>query len=60
LIAQENANLAGALIAEPQLGKPRHPTGAFVDFDEARRWLQEIHNHIAQDNPDTAYRVVTE
>ena len=25
---------------------------------EARRWLQEIYDYIAQDNPDAAYRTV--
>ena len=28
--------------------------------DEARRWLQEIYDFIARDNPDRAYRVVSE
>ena len=28
--------------------------------DEARRWLQEIYDYIATDNPDAAYRTVTE
>jgi plasmid stabilization system protein ParE len=26
--------------------------------NEARHWLQEIHEYIARDNPDAAYRVV--
>jgi plasmid stabilization system protein ParE len=28
--------------------------------DEARRWLQEIYDYIATDNPDAAYRTVSE